>query len=90
MIQISKVSDSFFPEIDFKFKNSGKSAAVILEFTLRVLIATVDPTPVLKFRYEVNNREFVWRLGSPNGAWEGDGSLLLVTQNNGWGVGPRL
>ncbi|QDG93256.1 hypothetical protein NIBR502774_12515 [Rhizobium sp. NIBRBAC000502774] len=84
MIRVSKVSDNFFPEIDFSLKNSGGSAALISNFTLNILASRIDPTPVLDFRYAVDERRFVWRGDSP-GDWEGDASLSLITQNKGWG-----
>ncbi|NKM22027.1 hypothetical protein GFM01_30550 [Rhizobium laguerreae] len=84
MIRVTKVSDNFFPEIDFSLKNSGGSAALISSFALHILAARIDPTPVLNFHYTVDERRFLWRGDSP-GDWEGDASLSLIINNNGWG-----
>src|SRR4030095_16831475 len=84
MIEISKVSESFFPESDFKFRNAGKTAAVLSQFTLRVLDAKVDPTPVLNFHFRVENGHFISR-GNSAQFEQGDDSLELIAQNNGWG-----
>jgi len=38
-----------FPTIDFKFQNTGNATAFLKQFTINVIQAEIDTTPVLKF-----------------------------------------
>jgi hypothetical protein len=76
MIQLDKVQDKdkyAFPTIDFKFQNTGETAAVLWQFAIEVLEAEVDTSPDLKFYCEVD------RL-------ERGGALRIFAKNSGWGA----
>jgi len=52
--KISKEKNRYnFPTIDFKFQNTGNATAFLWQFTIRVLEAKIDPTPVLDFKIDV-------------------------------------
>jgi hypothetical protein len=86
MIQISKVHDYNFPTIDFKFQNTGATTAVLWQFAIEILEAEVDPTPELEFRYAVDAKRFVFRVGADAGSFDGDNTLQVYAINNGWGA----
>jgi hypothetical protein len=78
MIEIVDVSTDGFPVVDFKFQNRGQATAFLHKFTVKVLSARIDPTPVLS--------HFVSLTGDDNRSYESvDGRFTLVTRNDGWG-----
>jgi hypothetical protein len=75
MIEIAQVHDYGFPIVDFKFQNRGRATAFLHRFTVRVLSARIDPTPVLS--------HFVLLTGERRNPRAG--RLALITRNDGWG-----
>jgi len=78
MIEVDKIEKLSFPEIDFKFKNSGRSAAVLWQFAVCVTAAEVIQTPDLTFSYLVDDDLYKPRLDHHS-------SLSIVARNCGWG-----
>jgi hypothetical protein len=56
-----------FPTIDVKFLNPGTIAAVLWQFAVEVLAAEIDPTPVLRFSFEVDSGGL--RIFAENCGW---------------------
>src|SRR5260370_2439332 len=44
-----------FPNIDFKFQNTGTATAFLWQFAIRILHAEIDPTPDLDFKLQIEN-----------------------------------
>ncbi len=61
-----------FPSIDFKFQNTGDTAAYLWQFKISILSVEVDPTPVFDFHdFKVDVE---------------DNALQITATNNGWGT----
>src|SRR5215831_12146681 len=71
MISIDKITPTgyryHFPTIDFKFQNTGDATTFLWKFTVSVLHAEIDVTPILDFSSEV--REGVLQVGVTNNGW---------------------
>lgn len=92
MFDINDIGTKYpFPTIDFKFLNRSNTSSIIKRFTVEVLDAEVDQTPVPDFSIRVNERRRVIHVDetTPN-TFEGDASLEIVTTNNGWGPAKNL
>src|SRR5262245_21916322 len=60
-------SEITFPAIDFKFRNTGRSAAVLWQYSVEVFEAEVDPTPELQFQLSVNTDSLI--VTARNNGW---------------------
>ncbi len=58
-----------FPTIDFKFQNVGTATAFLKRFTIKVLQAEIDLTPVLDFELKVVNNAL--QVIATNNGWGG-------------------
>jgi len=56
-----------FPTIDFKFQNTGNATAFLKQFTINVIQAEIDTTPVLKFT--ANAIDGALRITVSNRGW---------------------
>src|ERR1700730_2645154 len=64
-----------FPTLDFNFQNTGRATASLWQFSINVLEAQVDQTPVLNFKAEI----------------EGDNLIIIATNNGwGTAYGCRI
>ena len=78
MIEIDNIKKHAFPEIDFKFKNSGNSVAVLWQFSVYVTATEINRTPDLEFQYKVGDYTYEPHLDHRN-------SLSITAKNYGWG-----
>jgi hypothetical protein len=74
MIEIGKLDEVSrdqrylaFPNVDFKFQNTGSATAFLWRFAISVLSSEVDTTPVLSFRYV--EADGALRVGAYNRGW---------------------
>lgn len=88
MIDIEKVGKKFeFPTIDFKFQNTGDATAVLWEFQIAVLEASIDRTPVLSGRYLCPGvKETEWNRSYWSTLFDSSGNLTILLKNDGWGA----
>lgn len=74
--------DYDFPTIDFLFKNTGSTSALLWKFGIELLDFEIDPTPDLVFTYKVPGATV--RSFEPGGV-PPTGSLVISATNVGWG-----
>src|SRR6266567_1241587 len=73
--QIQQTSNSWapiiytyhFPTIDFNFQNTGKATASLWQFSICVLKAEIDQTPVLNFKVDIEESNLV--VIATNNGW---------------------
>jgi hypothetical protein len=56
-----------FPTIDFNFQNTGNATASLWQFSICVLKAEIDPTPVLNFKVDIEESNLV--VIATNNGW---------------------
>jgi hypothetical protein len=71
--------------IDFKFINRGDAAAVLHQFTIRILDFQLDTTPLLEYSYFPEGDSSAEGDESPSGEFYYGTTLKLKISNFGWG-----
>lgn len=83
MIEIININnDDFFPSIDFSFRNSSQSTALIWQFSIKVITSEIDIRPHLDFKYMMDSSKSV----ESDRVITSSGSFVVQAINNGWGL----